>query len=76
MFSVFRGLATVREVRGHLRRNPDRVIVYCLQIRPGLVASLAAIGLSRAVVWHITDFLPPPPLKQGIRLVARLGADV
>lgn len=76
VFSVFRGLATVCEVRGHLRRHPDRVVVYCLQIRPGLVASLAAIGLSRDVVWNLTDFLPPAPLKQGIRLVARVAADV
>jgi glycosyltransferase involved in cell wall biosynthesis len=75
LLSVFRGFACVREVRGHLKRNPDRVIVYCFQIRPGLVASLATIGLSRAVVWHLTDFLPPPPLKQAIRLVARLRAD-
>ncbi len=75
LLSVFRGLASVRELRGHLKRNPDRVIVYCFQIRPGLVASLAAIGLSRAVVWHLTDLLPPPPLKQAIRLVARLGAN-
>jgi glycosyltransferase involved in cell wall biosynthesis len=75
LLSVFRGLASVRELRGHLRRNPDRVVVYCFQIRPGLVASLAAIGLSRAVVWNLTDFLPPAPLKQAIRLVARLAAD-
>jgi len=66
--SIFRGLAGARDLRRVLRAHPDRRIVYCMQIRPGLLAGIAAIGLRRQVVCNVTDFLPPPPLRQATKL--------
>lgn len=73
--SVWRGLLLVRDLRRLLRSHPERRILYSFQIRPGMVASLAALGLRRQVVWNITDFLPPSPLRQVVRLLARWLAD-
>ena len=73
--SVWRGLLLVRDLRRLLRSHPERRILYSFQIRPGMVASLAALGLRRQVVWNITDFLPPSPLRQVVRLLARWRAD-
>jgi len=65
----------VRDLRRLLRSHPERRILYTFQIRPGLVAGLAALGLRRRVVWNVTDFLPPAPLRQAVLLVARWRAD-
>jgi glycosyltransferase involved in cell wall biosynthesis len=44
-------------------------------VRGALVASLAAVGLRRRLMWHVTDFLPPGPLGAPIRAIARVTAD-
>jgi len=73
--SVVRGLAGARELRRVLKANPDRRIVYGTSLRPGMLAVLAAAGLGRRVVWVVTDFLPPRPLRQAVRALARLACD-
>ena len=72
--SVGRGLSGARELRRLLRRHPDRKLVYAVAIRSGLLASVAALGLGRRVVWFVSDFPPPPLLRVLTRLVARVGA--
>lgn len=75
--SVIRGLASARDLRRQLRAHPERRLIYCMQIRPALIAALASLGLGRRVVCNITDCLPPAPLKQLIRLALALtGCDV
>jgi glycosyltransferase involved in cell wall biosynthesis len=71
--SFFRGLRGVLEVRRVLRRHPERGVVFAIGIRSGLLASLAAVGLGRRVVWSVPDLLPPPPLRPLVRVVAALG---
>jgi L-malate glycosyltransferase len=71
--SFFRGLRGARELRGVLRRHPERTVVFAIGIRSGLLASLAAVGLGRRVVWSVPDLLPPLPLRPLVRLVAGLG---
>ncbi len=73
--SIPRGLATARRLRRLLRELPAREIVYCISLRPGLVAALAAIGLRRRIVWYLTDFLPPGPIGPLARLLARVRCD-
>lgn len=73
--SIPRGLATARRLRRLMRELPEREIVYCISLRSGLVAGLAAIGLPRRVVWYLTDFLPPFPLAPLARLLARVRCD-
>jgi len=73
--SIARGLLLVRDLRRLLRSLPDRRVLYSFQIRPGIVASLATLGLHRRSVWNVTDFLPPAPLRQAVRLLARWRAD-
>jgi glycosyltransferase involved in cell wall biosynthesis len=72
---VGRMLASARDLRRVMRAHPERPIVYCLTVRGALVASLAAVGLGRRLMWHVTDFLPPGPLGTAIRAVARATAD-
>ena len=71
--SVARGLATVRDLRRVLRAHPERELVYATSLRPGMLAALAGAGLRRRALWVVTDRLPPPPLRQAVRLLARLG---
>lgn len=73
--SVGRGLLLVRDLRRLLRAHPERRVLYSFQIRPGMVASLATMGLGCRSVWNVTDFLPPAPLRQIVRLLARWRAD-
>lgn len=75
MRSVFRGIASARDLRARLREHPERTIVYCTSIRPGLLAAVAALGLGRRTIWVVTDFLPPPPLRWAARAVALAGCD-
>jgi glycosyltransferase involved in cell wall biosynthesis len=51
--------------------NPD--LVHANTLRAGIVASLAAIGTNRAVIWHVHDILPKHPLSTAIRLFAWLA---
>jgi glycosyltransferase involved in cell wall biosynthesis len=69
-----RVVAGARDLRRILRQHPDREIVYCLTARAGLIASLAAVGLRRRLMWHVTNFLPRRPLGTLIRLVASATA--
>lgn len=72
--SIFRGLSTALELRRILRAHPERKIIFCTSIRPAMLASVASIGLSRSVFWCIPDFLPPAPLRQLVRALARMNA--
>lgn len=73
--SVVRGLASARDLRRLLRAHPERRIVYCVAIRPAMLAALASMGLSRRLVWTVPDLMPPAPLRQAVRALARLGCD-
>lgn len=70
--SAFRAILSARDLRRILRRHPERAVVYCFTIRPGLIAALAALGLDRTVVWNVTDFLPRGMLGEMIRLIGRV----
>jgi glycosyltransferase involved in cell wall biosynthesis len=70
--SVGRGVASALDLRKLLRAHPDRTIVYCVSVRPGLVASLASVGLRRRVVWVVPDYLPPS-LRAPIRWLASIS---
>ena len=48
----------------------DPEIVHANTVRAGLVASLASIGTSRKVIWHVHDILPRHWLSGIIRLIA------
>ncbi len=74
LLSVFRGLRTAYDLRRVLKDHPDRRIVFCTSIRPAMLASLASLGLKRLVFWCVPDFLPPAPLRQVVRMLARTSA--
>ena len=65
-------LPAARELRGLMRAHPEREVIVGTSVRPGLIASLAAIGLRRNVVWMVTDLIPTFPFGPAIRAVARL----
>jgi glycosyltransferase involved in cell wall biosynthesis len=71
--SLLAGLASARELRRILGQWPDRVLIYANSLRPGMLIMLAGVGLRRRLVWAMTDFLPPPPLRQAIRLLTLLS---
>ena len=66
MVSVFRVMLAMRDQIA--RVNPD--FVHANSVRAGIVATLATIGTSRPVVWHVHDNLPRHPLSVVIRLLA------
>jgi L-malate glycosyltransferase len=72
--SFFRGLRGVLDMRRTLGRHPERTVVFAIGIRAGLLASLAALGMRRQVVWSVPDLLPPAPLRPLVRLVAAFGS--
>src|SRR5439155_22591395 len=72
--SVGDGLSTARDLRRLLRAHPERRIVYCTSTRPAMVASLAAIGLRRRVLWCLPDFLPRGPVGSAVRVLLRFRA--
>jgi glycosyltransferase involved in cell wall biosynthesis len=72
--SFFRGLRSALDLRRILRRQPDRDVIFAIGIRPGLLASLAAVGMRRRVVWSFADRLPPGVLRPLVRLVGAFGA--
>ena len=70
--SVARGLITAFRLRRVLKSEPDRRVVFCTSIRPGMLAAVAAVGLDRRLLWCVPDFLPPAPLRSVVRwMVAR-----
>jgi glycosyltransferase involved in cell wall biosynthesis len=73
--SLIRGLASARDLRRIIRRHPERTLIYCTQLRPGMLAALAAFGLRRRVLWHVPDFMPPSPVRGLVALLARVGCD-
>ena len=73
LLSLGRGLRSALELRRLLRRHPERRLVYCISLRPGMLAALAAIGLRRRVAWYVTDFVPPEPVGTLTRTLAKLG---
>lgn len=72
--SVLRGLAGAVELRRILRRHRERRIVYCIALRPAMLASLAAVGLRRRVIWYVPDFFPPWPVRAIALVLCRLTA--
>jgi glycosyltransferase involved in cell wall biosynthesis len=70
--SAGRGIVSARDLRALLRAHPERRILYCTSLRPGLLAALAGLGLGRRAVWVLTEFPPPAPLRQAAQLLARL----
>jgi L-malate glycosyltransferase len=73
--SVFRGLRGARDLWRILRAHPERTVVFAIGIRSGLLASLAATGTGRRIVWSVPDLLPPGLLRWTVRAVARLRAN-
>lgn len=74
--SVLRGLRSALDLRSLLRAHPERRVVFGTSLRPGLLASVAAIGLPRRrIVWVVTDKLPPAPLRWGVLALARVRCD-
>lgn len=71
---IGRLFAAARDLRAVMRAHPERPIVYCFTVRAALVATLAAAGLRRRLVWHVTDFLPAGPAGWLIRALAALTA--
>lgn len=74
--SFGRGLASAIELRRLLRNHPERGLLYATALRPGMVAGLAKIGLGRRAVWFVAGWMPPAPIRAGLRLIARLGCDL
>jgi glycosyltransferase involved in cell wall biosynthesis len=72
--SVPRGLRSALELRRILRRHPERLLIFCTSIRPGMLAALASVGMGRRLLWCVPDFLPPPPLRGVVRLMVRFTA--
>jgi glycosyltransferase involved in cell wall biosynthesis len=73
--SLLRGLASAHDLRRVLRARPERRIIYCISLRPGMLATLAKTALRRRAVWFVSDFAPPPPVGAITRLLARIGCD-
>ena len=71
--SVPRGVATARDLRRLLGDRPELDLVYCISIRPALVAAVATLGRRRPTIWYLTDFLGPPPVRLLARLLAHLN---
>lgn len=70
--AVGRALRAAADLRRVLRAHPDRVVVVATSVRPGIVASLAALGLRRTVVWTITDLVRPRVVARAVSALARL----
>jgi len=62
----------VRALRRYLiSLNPD--FIHANTVRAGIVATLGAAGLGRAVLWHVHDSLPHHPVSSVVRLLACLS---
>ncbi len=65
-------LKAVREARGQIRSlRPD--LVHANSPRAGIVSSLANVGTSTTVIWHVHDILPRHPMSTLLRLIAFLS---
>jgi glycosyltransferase involved in cell wall biosynthesis len=64
--SLGKAVAAVRQRLAWL--DPD--LVHANTLRAGIIASLAAIGTGRLVIWHVHDILPNHPLSAAIRFFA------
>ncbi|MEX2195999.1 MAG: glycosyltransferase family 4 protein [Thermoleophilaceae bacterium] len=73
--SAGRGLAGARDLRRVMRERPERRIVYCVSIRSAMLAAIASLGMRRRLVWTLPDLMPPAPLRQAVRMLARLACD-
>jgi L-malate glycosyltransferase len=51
--------------------DPD--LVHANTLRSGIIASFAALGTGRVVIWHVHDILPKHPLSAAIRFFAWLS---
>jgi glycosyltransferase involved in cell wall biosynthesis len=72
--SVLDGLRSARDLRAIERAHPERRLIYATSLRPGMLAAVAGIGLrGRRVVWVMPDFLPPPPLRMVVRMLALIS---
>lgn len=70
---ALRALAAAWELRRILRERPERGVVVATSARPGILASLGALGLpGRTVVWTITDLVRPDALAALVRALARV----
>lgn len=62
---------TIKAVRSQIRAlSPD--FIHANSTRAGIVATLAAAGTGRKVIWHVHDTLPRHPLGTGIRALVLL----
>jgi L-malate glycosyltransferase len=50
---------------------PD--VIHANSVRAGIVATLAATGTGKAVIWHVHDTLPKHPGSSAIRLLALMA---
>jgi glycosyltransferase involved in cell wall biosynthesis len=67
--SISKAVVDVRRRLSFL--NPD--LVHANTLRAGIVASLAATGTNRIVIWHVHDILPKHPFSVAIRFLAWLS---
>jgi glycosyltransferase involved in cell wall biosynthesis len=76
LLSVVRAVRSALDLRGVLKAHPERTIIVSTSLRPGLMISVACIGLrGRRVVWTVTDKLPPAPLNRIALALARIRCD-
>lgn len=66
-----RALAAAADLRRVLRAHPQRRVVVATSVRPGIIASLAGLGLRRTVVWTITDLVRPRWVAVLVRALRR-----
>lgn len=70
---MFKALFSLCKAVVEVRRRLDRLdpdLVHANTLRAGIVASVAAIGSRRTVIWHIHDIVPRHPFSVMIRLFA------
>jgi glycosyltransferase involved in cell wall biosynthesis len=59
-----------------LRRQVSEIkpdLVHANTIRSGISSTLATVGTTTPVLWHVHDILPKHPLSAAIRLLARIS---
>lgn len=62
--SLFKAIAGIREQI--LLLAPD--LIHANSVRAGIVASIAALGTGKQVIWHVHDTLPRHPVSTAIRI--------
>lgn len=72
LFSFYQ---TIKQLRGQiLEEEPS--LIHANSVRAGLVASMASVGTSIPVFWHLHDEMPRHPLSTGIRWFAALSSRI